>query len=239
VCIFDSDGRLHVLSSMVATPCEFAQILASYGPDIVAGVDAPLVVTHLRSAERSLSRSFGRFKASAHSANVELLTITNRLAGPLLHDQLLKRGFSFNPAVLERRGRGRHAMEVYPHAAHVILFGLEERLPYKRKRGRTVAFIRTQLLDYQQRLRGLLQRDLPILLEDVQLQALLDTDPVACKGLGLKRLEDMLDSVTCAYVAWHAWEQGAAGLEMFGDEHGHIVVPRDGATTFSPALSSP
>jgi predicted RNase H-like nuclease len=47
------------------------------------------------------------------------------------------------------------------------------------------------------------------------------------KGLALKRYEDTLDALFCAYLAWHCWRWGKARNECFGDlAHGYIVVPK-------------
>ena len=239
ICAFDDKARVHALETRVATAEEFADLACSFGDDVVVGVDAPLVVTSGRSAERAVARAFARFRASPHQANLALLQATDRMAGPGLHAALTARGFRCDPNSLTPRARGRHVMEVYPHAAHVRLFDLRERLPYKRKKGRSVAFVRTQLCLYQEHLGSLLGRELPALLEDAAIQALLAPAAVDCRGLHLKRLEDMLDALTCAWVAWHTWQRGSSGIEVFGDEHGHVVVPRVDRATSAPAPTSP
>ncbi len=226
ICAFDDRGHVHVLETRVATAEEFANLACSFGDDVAVAVDAPLVVTPLRAAERAVARAFARFRASPHQANLALLQATHRMAGPALHAALRARGFRCDPAPITPQAPGRHAMEVYPHAAHVRLFDLRERLPYKRKKGRSVAFVRTQLCLYQEHLWLLLAREFPALLEDPAIQALLAPAAVVRRGLDLKRLEDMLDALTCAWVAWHAWRHGASRIEVFGDEHGHVVVPR-------------
>ena len=45
-----------------------------------------------------------------------------------------------------RSGRERRAIEVYPHPATVVLFGLDRILRYKQKRGRDVDLLRSELL---------------------------------------------------------------------------------------------
>ncbi len=45
----------------------------------------------------------------------------------------------------------------------------------------------------------------------------------------MKRYEDTLDAIFCAYLAWHCWRWGAERNEMFGTmEQGYIVVPKAG-----------
>lgn len=239
ICAFDEDGQLLALETRVATPEQFADLACAFGDDVVVAVDAPLIVTPLRSAEREVARAFARFRASPHQANLELLRSTNRMAGPDLYTRLLGRGFRCEPALAGSGPGGRHVMEVYPHAAHVRLFGLEERLPYKRKKGRTVGFMRVHLRRYQECLRSLLVAELPPLLADPAVEALLAPGSVDCRGRSLKQMEDMLDALTCAWVARHAWTYGSAELEVFGDEHGHVAVPREKRSTSAPEPTSP
>ena len=59
-----------------------------------------------------------------------------------------------------------------------------------------------------------------------ELHELLSSDLLKLKGEALKRYEDTLDALFCAYLAWHCWRWGAARNEMFGTlENGYIVVP--------------
>ena len=230
ICIVEfraGEFRNLELGARVVTPSGLAAALTDMSPDVVAAIDAPLVVTPRRDAERSLGTVFGAFKASAHSSNIELLRRTGRVAGPELGVALTEAGFSLDPGALEPEPVGRHAIEVYPHAAHVRLFGLHERIPYKRKKGRNVAFIRYQLRRYQDLLADLLDSTMPGLASQPEVEHVLDHEETGAKGAALKRLEDTLDAVTCLCVAFHAWRFGAAGLEIYGNaEDGHIAVPR-------------
>ena len=230
VCMVEMNGasvRVVELGTRIVTPDGLASHLAAFGEPIVAAVDAPLVVTPVRTAERDLGKVFGAFKASAHSANLGLLTSTGRMAGPKLADQLSAHGFSLDPTNIPPSPGGRHAVEVYPHAAHVRLFNLTERIPYKQKAHRPVSCRRKQFEVYQGFLAGLLGRNLPGLLENAYLRGRLAPEATLARGAALKRLEDELDAITCMYVAFHAWKHGSAGLEVFGNAtDGHIAVPR-------------
>ena len=43
----------------------------------------------------------------------------------------------------------------------------------------------------------------------------------------ISSLEDPLDAVLCAYLAWHCWRWGEERNEMFGTmAEGYIVVPK-------------
>jgi predicted RNase H-like nuclease len=67
----------------------------------------------------------------------------------------------------------------------------------------------------------------------------LHPDVTLVPGQALKNLEDRLDALTCAYVAYHCWRHGPDGFQVFGcGEHGCIVVPR-AMPTSAPAPSSP
>ena len=72
LAVLDADARLLHLAA-VRTDEEIEAALAPYlGPDCVAGIDAPLVVTNAtgsRPAEQALSRDFRKFEAGTHPSN--------------------------------------------------------------------------------------------------------------------------------------------------------------------------
>ena len=95
ICVFEGDEtglRFVELSCETATPAAFANFCESFGDDVVVAIDAPLVVTDDRRAEAELARVFGKYRASAYSANLGFLTRMNGLAGPNLAMELGKRG---------------------------------------------------------------------------------------------------------------------------------------------------
>ncbi|MBI2765128.1 MAG: DUF429 domain-containing protein [Chloroflexi bacterium] len=220
----DSAGfELIELSCRIETPAAFAAILAGFGPDAVAAVDAPLVRTAACTAERELARAFGRYRASAYNANTSFLERKGLMAGPQLGDALRAQGFSLDPSSLAPCGTGRVAFEMYPHAAHVVHFSLAERLKYKKGRlaGRLLAFVA-----YQAHLRGFAERTAPGLAENRAIAALLDPAAIPAAGRALKAHEDQLDALTCALVACRAWRDGVAACEIFGSAAaGYIAVP--------------
>src|SRR5690242_422844 len=126
VCVLVGDGErveVALLDARLDTPSGFAEFCASYGGDVVVAVDAPLIVTAARRAEAELGRVFGKYKASAYSANLEFLRRMGGMAGPELALELRACGFSVVPGGLAARP-GRVAVEVYPHAAHIRFFEL-------------------------------------------------------------------------------------------------------------------
>jgi predicted RNase H-like nuclease len=47
------------------------------------------------------------------------------------------------------------------------------------------------------------------------------------RGQALKRYEDTLDAVFCAYLAWYCWRWGEERNQQFGKlADGYIVVPK-------------
>lgn len=227
ICVIEGAGdeaRLQLLAAEVQTPEWFAALCRDAGSDVVAAIDAPLIVEPERRAERKLARVFGKAKAGAYSANLPFLRRMNGLAGPMLAALLRDCGFTLNPSALSMQGSGRFALEVFPHPAHVELFSLEERLPYKKGR---IASRREAFASYQAHLRALLTRELPELARDSRVERLLAPEATALGGKALKQVEDQLDALTCAYVAHHCWRFGTDGFRVFGDEAtGTITVPR-------------
>ncbi len=239
VCVFEGDAmglRLEWLGAVVATPCEFADWLEGLGNDVVAAIDAPLVVEEGRWAERALGRVFGRYQASAYTASLAFLSPWG-LAGPRLGRQLRGRGFSLDPAGLTEQTAGRFAFEMYPHAAHIAMFGLERILKYKKGHVDT----RREALRTYQRLLSAELAAFPAVGIDSRLVAVLDPGVTEARGRALKHLEDQLDALTCALVAYRCWLLGPAGYSVFGcARHGYIVTPGlpPGATT-PPAECGP
>ncbi len=215
------EARMASLRTEVVTPVSLAHELAGLGGDVVAAIDAPLVVEDGRYAERALGRVFGRYHAGAYTASEAFLTRMNGLAGPLLAAELSARGFGLDPLAITPGGHGRFAFEMYPHAAHVALFGLDHILRYKKG---PVDARREQLRRYQLLLGEEVERSR--LDGGADLARVLAPAAVDVRGRELKSLEDQLDAVTCALVALRAWRMGPAGFVVFGcAPHGYIVTP--------------
>ncbi len=223
VCVLHLDeGRLRCarLDTLVGTTGEFTALAREGGEDTVVAIDAPLIVGEQRQAERALGRVFGKYRAGAYTATPSFLERMGGMAGPRLGEALRAGGFSLDPAAL---GTARRvAIEVYPHAAHVVLFRLAERLKYKKG---PLGYRRAGLRTYQGHLGALLAAH-GELIADRAVRSVLDPESVCGGGQNLKRLEDRLDALTCAYVAYHVRTQGPAATRVFGDaESGYIVVP--------------
>lgn len=200
---------------------EFVESGAGAGPALVA-IDAPLVVpnqTGARPCDLALSRAYRRQEAGALPANRRRLGPAVR--GEELVKALSARGFLFSP-VVRPRVPVRQVIEVYPHPAAVELFGLRRTLKYKARKGRNLEYRRRELSRYLELLRSLADEEPPLraksLLSGIRISAL--------RGRALKRTEDLLDALFCAYIALYAWWHGPRGYRTFGDERsGFILVP--------------
>lgn len=103
-----------------------------------------------------------------------------------------------------------------------MLFGLAERLKYKK--GRLDAR-RAGLRTLQEHLRSLFV-DNRLVLAAPDVLVALSAGALEGSGTALKRTEDKLDALTCAYVAYHAWKHGPGHSRVFGDaESGYVLVP--------------
>ena len=222
VAVLDDAGHLlHV--SAVQTDDEVAESLASYVEgDCLVAIDAPLVVvneTGARPAERALNRDFGRFDAGAHPSNTGKPEFSPVPRGARLAARL---GLDLDP---DSRAR-RRAIEVYPHPATVALFGLGRTLKYKNKPGRPLATLREELLALVRLLEGLAAADPALhLLANDDWRALVEQAESATRKSELRQVEDQVDAVVCAYVAFFR-ERRPDDTTTYGDlAEGYIVTP--------------
>jgi predicted RNase H-like nuclease/ppGpp synthetase/RelA/SpoT-type nucleotidyltranferase len=213
VAVLDAACRLlHV--SRVRTDDEIEAAVAPYaGNGLVAGIDAPLVVTNptgSRPAERALSADFRKFHAGTHPSNTAKPEFADGTRGA---------------RVAERLGLVVHetALEVYPHAALIALFDLERILTYKDKRGRDLEHLRSEML----RLLGLVER---VVTPDEAWSGLRETVVGATRKSQLRVVEDQVDAVVCAYVAWFA-DRHTDRVTAYGDDETGIIV--------TPSLGQP
>ena len=142
LAVIDDDARL-LLVSAVRTDDEIEAALAAYvAGDCLAAIDAPIVVTNAtgsRPAEQQLSRDFRRYDAATHPSNTGKPEFANGTRAARVAKRL---GLDIDP----QSGRRRRAIEVYPHPATIVLFGLPKVLRYKAKPGRDLDLLRSELL---------------------------------------------------------------------------------------------
>ena len=215
IAAVDEAGRLLTSATVVTNEQIIGWLDGLGGVPRVVGVDAPLVVpneTGQRPAERLIGSAYGRYGASAHSANRRLLGGDPRAAR-----LARRRGWSVDPD-LDQPGVGTTCIEVYPHPALVGLFGLPYRLGYKKGRtaSRHPAF--QSLLHHLETVPELDLTSHPRWREI--------RDAVARRTPGvISRYEDEVDSVLCAHLAW-LWAHRPGSLQVYGTvAEGYIVAP--------------
>jgi predicted RNase H-like nuclease len=220
----DARGRVLDAHANLRTDDEIvAWVRANLGTPSVLGIDMPTIVRNpsgTRPCERELRAVFGRYHAGPHPANLARFPDggrARRMLERLAVDGVLER------AEFPARAQGRIACEVFPHPAHVRLFSLPRIFRYKKK-ARAWDETLAEWSRYRAALAGL-RRARPALVVP-------DWIPLAVGNRGYKAWEDILDALTCAYVASYLWYWGTAAphARVFGDlAEGYIIVPNRAA----------
>jgi predicted RNase H-like nuclease len=221
VAIVDADGYL-LSARAVRDDAEILDALRPYTRgDCLVGFDAPLVVnnpTGQRPAETALNRDFRRFEAGAYPANTGKPEFANGPRGARLAEALGLEMDPYSPTT-------RRAIEVYPHAATVALFRLERTLKYKAKPGRTLDRLKSELPLLMNGLEKLAQAPVPLWVDGPAWAGLRRQVVTAQRKSELRRAEDPVDAVVCAYVALYA-QRTPAAITIYGDlATGYIVTP--------------
>ncbi len=222
LAVLDDTGRL-VRVSAHDTDESLLEAVAPYvEADCLVAIDAPLVVpnaTGNRPCEAALNRDFARFDAGAHPSNTGKPELAGEPRGARVARLL---GLDIDP----RSTRGRRAVEVYPHPATVALFRLGRTLKYKNKPGRTLARMRAELLRLVELLEDLEHAEVPLRLRGhAPWRALVAEVGAAERKSELRRAEDQVDAVVCAYVAQFVVRRPAQ-TTTYGDlATGYIVTP--------------
>jgi predicted RNase H-like nuclease len=225
VAAVDSDGRLLDVAIAQDDPTIIDAIAPFTGGDCIVAIDAPLIVnnpTGRRRCEADLSTDFHQFDAGAYPANTG-----NPLFNPP-RAAVLASALDLNtdPA----SGADRRAIEVFPHAASVVLFELDKIAKYKKgsfaERQRELLRLMTliEALDHASpRLR---------VNHNMNWVALRKRVEAATRPAQLDRDEDPVDAVLCAYIALY-WYHRPDDVTIYGDfETGYIVTP-----SLSPELT--
>ena len=155
---------------------DIVQFIQKY-PDAKVGVDAPLWIpnqTGNREIEKLFLKDYSSKKLGVYPVNRKLLE--NDL-GIIRSEKLV----DMIPQKLKL-----NLFEVYPHVTILECFHGKV-LPYKRKKGRDINFIKEQLNTLQNYLTATLKGDFAA---DIDL----------LKGKALKNHEDKLDAIVCAYT---------------------------------------
>ncbi len=219
VAVADVDGAVLHVGTARSDDDVLAHLEPFLGGPCVVAFDAPLVVTNPtgnRPCEAALNRDFRRFDAGTHPANTGLAWFADGGRGARLSAAL---GLDLDP----RSTATRKALEVYPHAAAVALFGLEKTLKYKQKPGRDFATLRSELLRLMAFMEGL---DGLTLTDSADWRTLRTAVGQASRKSELRRAEDPVDAVLCAYIARYATLR-PQDIAIYGDtDSGCIVTPR-------------
>ncbi|MCK6211871.1 DUF429 domain-containing protein [Georgenia sp. EYE_87] len=198
LAVLDDGGRLVHLSAHDTDESIVAALADLRETPVLVAVDAPLVVvnpTGNRPCEAALNRDFARFDAGAHPANTGKPEFAETPRGARLAKAL---GLDINPA----SRRPRRAIEVYPHPATIALFRLGRVLKYKQRPGRTVPQLRAAMLELIAHLEGLADAETPMVVSGHEgWRQLVAQVRGAARKSELRRAEDQIDAVVCAYIA--------------------------------------
>ena len=222
LAVLDAAGRLVHVSSQGDDPAIIAALKPFVAGDCLVAVDAPLVVrnaTGRRPCEAALNRDFAAFDAGAHPTNTARREFAEGPRGARLAAAL---DLDIDPASASRR----RAIEVYPHPATVALFRLGRTLKYKHKAGRPLSQLRSELVRLVGLVEGLADSSPPIAVDhNEDWRTLVAEVRSASRKSDLRRAEDQVDAVVCAYVAMFA-ERRPSMTTTYGDlGSGYIVTP--------------
>lgn len=180
------------------------------GPALVL-VDAPIVCpnpTGSRPVDRLTHVHFGRFKCGCYPANATKCPRPPRVAARI-SDLDFRIGWDLAEG-------DRWVAEVYPHPAMVRLFGLKERIPYKKG---PVAERRKHFRFLQAKLSGCLDQHFPELERGPEVTCLL-------REGWTKAAEDRIDAFFCALIGlWHWRSRGKLTQILGSRDAGFLLVP--------------
>ena len=201
----ESGKKLKILDSkLLLSIDEIVQEVQKYDEQrVLIGVDAPLLVPNEsgnREIEKNFNRDFAQYKISMLPVNKKLLTkYTQNIRSVELFKELSKLGFKRDFK------HSKTIFEVYPHSTIATLFHNNKILPYKRKKGRDTAFIKEQLLIYQNYLK-----------REFKSHEILKVNLSLLRGKSLKEYEDKLDSLTSALSIYYSYNFGAKVYQLEG-----------------------
>lgn len=216
-----SDGCIHltsVIERLYGTQPVIDALQNIEGLHGVA-IDGPLVIanqTGQRSCEQLIGVTYGSRKASCHTSNLRKFPDA---AGVLLSSTLAASGFQ-HLAPTEAKWQ----LECYPHPALIEIFGLSERLAYKKGSVQAKRAGQVELGRLLLSLTASHQAAVELQLDDEH-RVYFEPDRICqLRGADLKHNEDVLDAVVCMYIG--AIYQAGETERVFGSVMGgYIYVP--------------
>ena len=181
-------------------------------------IDAPLIINNIsgqRKCEKLLSMAYGGRGVSCHSSNLDLYP---HPAGVELSLHLKGRGFQH----LQNAATGKFQIECYPHPAIIEMFGLSERLAYKKGK---VAYKKQGQTRLSRYIKALEKSRVISLVIGSEIEEYLEEEYIwSLTGAALKVNEDVLDSIVCTYIGALFAKQSTQ--TTYGSiEDGYIYVP--------------
>ena len=222
VAVLDSGGALLALASATTDDEIAAQVAPYVEGDCLVAIDAPLIVTN-PSRQPTLR---GRAEPGLRPLRGGRSSRQHREAGVR---RRLARGAAGRAARARHgpgRRSGRRAIEVYPHPATVALFSLRRTLKYKARPGRTLGRAPRGAAHPHPTPGGAAGRSTPPWTSRCRRLARpgrrIET---AGTKAALRRAEDQVDAVVCAYVALFS-DRRPEATTTYGDAvTGYIVTP--------------
>ena len=186
-------------------------------------IDAPLIIKNdigQRKCETSLSSHYSRYKVSCHSSNLHRYP---NAASVRLSGYLKEQGYEH----LQNVSEGLFQIECYPHPAIVEIFGLKERLKYKKG---NVSLKKQGQIKLSKYILSLRESRVASLLIDKKWQNHITAQHIKfLAGATLKTNEDILDSIICLYIC--ALFTISVPHQIYGSrECGYIYVPSQKCT---------
>ncbi len=201
----------------LSTTDKVTEVLFDHSDIFGIAVDAPLIINNRvgqRTCERCLGSDYGSKKASCHSSN---LTRYPDAAGVDLANRLTRKGYSHASLC------DKFIIECYPHPAIIEIFGLSERILYKKGR---VSIRRCGQKQLAKLISKLSKSSIVTLEIPNNLRSFLSPERIdGLRGIALKENEDALDSIICAYIG--ALFKLRVQSRTYGDKQdGYIYVPK-------------
>jgi predicted RNase H-like nuclease len=196
------------------------------GDPAFIAIDASLIVNNTtgeRKGETLLKKMFVLYDAVPYPSNRNLFY---RLYGGVRGEQIAKmlqeKGFQHNPYI-KKKEKSKKFFEVFPHSAMVVIFKLKKILKYKYRKNRDYNLRWKEFEKYQLYLKNLENRKPSLYFPCFS--HILNTNVRTLKGNALKKYEDFLDALFCAYIAFYYWYDPGKCSVIGNLNEGYIVTP--------------